>query len=205
MAVRPADAIVGEEGTDRAGTSGVRWVIDPLDGTASYVLGYPGYAVSIGVEIAGEPAVGVVIDAMGRRTEGVVGDGAMRDGRPIGPSARASLEGAVLATGFAYRAEERVEQAKVLGHVVAHVANIRRSGSAACDLVSAASGEVDAYYELYLAEWDVAAGRAIVIAAGGELRLIEQPDGATLTVASPPQLLGPLLSLLGDAGLSTGR
>ena len=203
VATRPDDAIVGEEGTDRAGSSGVRWVVDPLDGTASYVLGYPGYAVSVGVEVGGEPAVGVVIDAFGRRTEGVVGHGAVRDGRPIRPSSRDDLAGSVLGTGFAYGAEQRVEQAKVLGHVVAHVANIRRSGSAACDLVSVASGEVDAFYELYLAEWDVAAGRAIVRAAGGEVRRIGQPDGAILTVAAPPQLFERLLALLADAGLRT--
>lgn len=142
-----------------------------------------------------------MIDALGRRTEGVVGQGAVRDGRPIGPSTKTSLEAAVLATGFAYGAEQRVEQARVLGHVVGHVANIRRSGSAACDLVSAASGEVDGYYELYLAPWDVAAGNAIVAAAGGELRLIAQPDGSVLTVAAPTQLLGSLLALLEQAGL----
>jgi myo-inositol-1(or 4)-monophosphatase len=166
------------------------------------VLGYPGYAVSIGVEVDDRPALGVVIDALGRRTEGVVGIGASRDDRRIAPSAKMSLESAVLATGFAYGAEQRVEQATVLGHVVAHVANIRRSGSAACDLVSVASGEVDAYYELYLAEWDVAAGGAIIQAAGGEVRRIRQPDASLLTVASPHQLLGPLLELLGDAGLT---
>lgn len=204
VAARPDDAIVGEEGTDRRGRSGVRWIVDPLDGTASYVLGYPGYAVSIGVEIDGAPTLGVVVDALGRRTEGVVGEGAWRDGRPIRPSGRTSLEGAVLATGFAYGAAQRVEQAEVLGHVVATVANIRRSGSAACELVSVAAAEVDAFYELYLAEWDVAAGRAIVEAAGGLLRRIQQPDGAILTVAAPAQLLEPLLDLLGEAGLRTG-
>ena len=65
LAERPDDAILGEEGTDRNGTTGVRWVIDPLDGTASYVRGYPGYAVSIGIEVADHPSVGVVVDALG--------------------------------------------------------------------------------------------------------------------------------------------
>ena len=203
LATRPNDAVVGEEGTDRAGSSGVRWVVDPLDGTASYVLGYPGYAVSIGVEVDGRPVIGVVIDALGRRTEGVVGQGAVRDGGPIRPSTRSSLEAAVLATGFAYGPEQRVGQAHVLAHVVGRVANIRRSGSAACDLVSTASGEVDAYYELYLAEWDISAGSAIVTAAGGALHLVEQPDGSILTVAAPHQLVEPLLALLSEAGLAT--
>ncbi|HET7929335.1 MAG TPA: inositol monophosphatase family protein, partial [Actinomycetota bacterium] len=91
LAARADDAILGEEGTDRAGTSGVRWVIDPLDGTASYVRGYPGYAVSIGIEVDGRPAVGVVEDALGRVTVGVAGGGAERDGRPVRPSERSTL------------------------------------------------------------------------------------------------------------------
>src|SRR3972149_5248044 len=85
------DVSWGGEGPDRVGSTDGRWVVDPLDGTASYVLGYPGYAVSIGVEVDGRPVIGVVIDALGRRTEGVVGQGAVRDGRPIRPSTRSSL------------------------------------------------------------------------------------------------------------------
>jgi fructose-1,6-bisphosphatase/inositol monophosphatase family enzyme len=202
VAARPADAILGEEGTDRAGSSGVRWVIDPLDGTASYVRGYPTSCVSIGVEVDGEPAIGIVVDAIGRRTEGVVGIGATRDGRPIVPSARTSLEGAVLATGFGYRPGQREFEARTLVNLIGRIADIRRSGSAAFDLVAAACGEVDAYFELYLAPWDAAAGRAIVLAAGGAFLQIDQPDGEVLTVASPTQLVEPLLALLSDAGLT---
>jgi myo-inositol-1(or 4)-monophosphatase len=181
----------------------VRWVIDPLDGTASYVRGYPTSCVSIGVEVDGEPALGVVLDAIGRRTEGVVGEGAVRDGRPIRPSARTTLEGAVLATGFGYEVAQREAEARTLANLIGRVADIRRSGSAAFDLVAAASGEVDAYYELFLAPWDASAGRAIVLAAGGAFLQLEQPDGEVLTVASPLQLLEPLLALLDEAGLAT--
>jgi myo-inositol-1(or 4)-monophosphatase len=200
-AARPDDAILGEEGTDRPGTSGVRWVIDPLDGTASYVRGYPGYAVSIGVEVGGEPAVGVVVDALGRRTVGVAGRGSLRDGRVVTPSTVDALERAVLATGFGYEPERRVAEARVLEELVGRVADIRRSGSAAMDLCAVATGEVDAYYELHLAPWDVAAGRVIVEAAGAVYRRFAQPDGETLTVASPEGLLEPLLGLLRSAGL----
>jgi fructose-1,6-bisphosphatase/inositol monophosphatase family enzyme len=203
VAARPDDAILGEEGTDRAGSSGVRWVIDPLDGTASYVLGYPTYCVSIGVEIDGEPAIGVIVDALGRKTEGVVGEGAIRDGRPIRPSARTSLEGAVLATGFGYEVAQRESEARTLVRLIGRIADIRRSGSAAFDLVAAACGEVDAYYELFLAPWDAAAGRAIVLAAGGAFRQVEQPDGEVLTLACSTALLEPLLGALNDAGLTT--
>ena len=205
VAARPDDAILGEEGTDRSGTTGVRWVIDPLDGTASYVLGYPGYSVSLGIELDGESAIGVVVDALGRRTEGVVGVGATRDGRPIRPSRRTTLDGAVLATGFGYDVDQRVLEARVLVEVIGRVADIRRSGSAAMDLCAVACGEVDAYYELYLAPWDAAAGRAIVEAAGGIFRQFEQPDGEVLTVATPAQLAGELLAMLSDAGLAVGE
>jgi myo-inositol-1(or 4)-monophosphatase len=202
VAERPDDAILGEEGTDRPGTSGVRWVIDPLDGTASYVRGYPGYAASIGIEVDGEPAVGVVVDALGRRTEGVVGREALRDGRRVEPSTVDGLEHAVLATGFGYEPAKRVAEARVLGALIGHVADIRRSGSAAMDLCAVAMGEVDAYYELHLAPWDIAAGRVIVEAGGATFRQVQQPDGETLTVASPAGLLEPLLGLLSSAGLS---
>jgi myo-inositol-1(or 4)-monophosphatase len=202
LAERPDDAILGEEGTDRDGTTGVRWVIDPLDGTASYVRGYPGYCASIGIEIDGETAIGVVVDSRGVRTEGVRGVGAFRDGRAVRPSDRTDLAAAVIATGFGYHPEERARQAHVASVVLPRVADIRRSGSAAFDLVAAAAGEVDAYYEVGLAPWDLCAGRAIVEAAGGLIRSIPQPDGGSLTVAVPPKLLEALLALLEEAGLA---
>jgi myo-inositol-1(or 4)-monophosphatase len=204
LAARADDAILGEEGTDRAGTSGVRWVIDPLDGTASYVRGYPGYAVSIGIEVDGRPAVGVVQDALGRVTVGVAGGGAERDGRPVRPSERSTLAESVLATGFGYDPEMRIREARTLAELIGHVADIRRSGSAAMDLCAVASGEVDAYFELHLAPWDTAAGAVVVEAAGAVFRQFDQPDGERLTVAAPVGLLESMLGLLGDAGLKVG-
>lgn len=204
LAERPDDAILGEEGTDLVGTTRVRWVVDPLDGTASYVRGYPGYCVSIGIELEGEAVIGVVVDSRGVRTEGVRGVGAFRDGRSVRPSDRRDLAAAVIATGFGYHPEERARQAHVASVVLPRVADIRRSGSAAFDLVAAAAGEVDAYYEVGLAPWDLCGGRAIVESAGGLIRSIPQPDGGALTVAVPPQLLDQLLGLLGEAGLAVG-
>ena len=201
LAERPDDAILGEEGTDRAGTTSVRWVIDPLDGTASYVRGHPGYCVSIGIEVDGEAVIGVVVDSRGVRTEGVRGAGALRGGRPAKPSDRTDLATSVLATGFGYQPSARALQAVVASIVLPRIADIRRMGSAAWDLVAAASGEVDAYYEVGIAPWDLCAGRAIVEAAGGVVRTILQPEGDELVVASPRQLLDPLLALLGEAGL----
>jgi len=202
LGARPDDAILGEEGTDRAGTTGVRWVLDPLDGTASYVRGYPGFGVSIGIEVDDCPSVGVVFDALGRTTVGVAGRPAARDDVPVRPSQRTALADSVLATGFGYDAAMRVREAETLGRIIDRIADIRRSGSAAMDLCAVAYGEVDAYYELHLAPWDTAAGAVIVEAAGAVFRQIDQPDGEVLTVAVPTQLLEPLLGLLGDAGLT---
>ena len=193
LGARPDDAILGEEGTDRAGTTGVRWVLDPLDGTASYVRGYPGFGVSIGIEVDDRPSVGVVIDALGRTTVGVAGRAAARDDQPVRSSNRPAL---------ADNAAMRVREAESLGLIIDRIADIRRSGSAAMDLCAVACGEVDAYYELHLAPWDTAAGAVIVEAAGAMFRQIDQPDGEVLTVAVPTQLLEPLLGLLGDAGLT---
>jgi myo-inositol-1(or 4)-monophosphatase len=179
-------------------------VVDPLDGTASYVRGYPGYCVCIGIELEGSAEVGVVVDSRGTRTEGVRGAGAVQDGRPISPSRREDLSSAVLATGFGYDPAERDRQARVAGIVIPRVADIRRAGSAAWDLVGAAAGWVDAYYEVGLAPWDLCAGRAIVEAAGGVVHVIPQPAGRDLVVAAPPQLVEPLLTLLGEAGLEIG-
>jgi myo-inositol-1(or 4)-monophosphatase len=203
LAERPDDAILAEEGTSRPGTSGVRWVVDPLDGTANFVRGHPGYGVSVGVEVDGEAAVGVVVDSRGVRTEGVRGVGATRRGRPVRPSSRSDLAGSVLATGFGYTAEARARQARLVAAVLPRIADIRRSGSAAIDLVAAAAGEVDAYYEVGLAPWDLCGGRAIVEAAGGVVMTFVQPEGDELVVASPRQLLGALLALLAEAGLRT--
>ena len=191
---RRDDAILGEEGTDRAGTSGVRWVLDPLDGTASYVRGYPGFGVSIGIEVDDRPSVGVVIDALGRTTVGVADRGAERDGVRARPAARSALADSIVATGFGYDAGMRGREAETLGRLIGRIADIRRSGSAAMDLCAVACGEVDAYYELHLAPWDTAAGAVF--------RQIDQPDGEVLTVAVPKQLLEPLLGVLGDAGLT---
>src|SRR4029453_14564521 len=161
LGARPGDAIVGEEGTDRAGTTGVRWVLDPLDGTASYVRGYPGFGVSIGIEVDDRPSGGVVIDPRRRPPGGGADRGAERDGVRARPSARTALADSVVATGFGYDARMRVREAETLGLLIDRIADIRRSGSAAMDLCAVACGEVDAYYELHLAPWDTSAGAVI--------------------------------------------
>jgi myo-inositol-1(or 4)-monophosphatase len=175
-------------------------VIDPVDGTASYVRGYPGYCVSIGIEVAEVPTIGVVVDARGVRTEGVVGVGAWRGDQPIRPSERTDLAHCVFATGFGYDPEERERQAKVLGYLLPRIADIRRGGSAAFDLVASACGEVDGYYEIGLNPWDLCGGQAIVHAAGGICESIPQGGDRRLVISTPAQLYEPLKALLAEAG-----
>ena len=202
-AARPDDGMLGEEGTDRAGTSGVRWVVDPLDGTTNYLYGLPGFNVSIGVERDGEVVAGVVYDVV--RDElfaATLGGGATRDGAPIAPSGATELPLALVATGFSYVSARRRAQAEALVRVLPHVRDIRRSGAAAVDLCSVACGRVDGYYERGLAPWDLAAGGLIAAEAGAIVTDFAggSVHGADAVVAATPAIAGPLRSLLVDAG-----
>ncbi len=202
LAARPDDSLLGEEGSDRAGGSPVRWVIDPLDGTTNYVYRHPGFAVSIAAQVGGVTEVGVVVDVLGgHHYRAVRGDGASRDGEPIAVSDRTDLAQALVATGFGYDPADRRHQGQVLAAVLGDIRDIRRMGSAALDLCSVASGRVDAYYELTLAPWDWAAGALIAAEAGAVVcDLRGEPPSAGVVLAAPPALIGPLRDLLGRAG-----
>jgi myo-inositol-1(or 4)-monophosphatase len=168
IAARPDDAILGEEGANRPGTSGVRWVIDPLDGTTNYLYGIAQWAVSIGVEYNGEAVVGVVYaPALGETYVGVKGAGAHRNGLPIGVSTEANLGLALVGTGFGYAPQRRAYQSTVVAQLLPQIRDIRRFGSAALDLCAVASGQLDAYFEVGVNPWDVCAGDIIVREAGG--------------------------------------
>ena len=167
LGARPDDGVLGEEGTDQAGTSGVRWILDPLDGTTNYLYGHAGFAVSIGVQIDGVSVAGVVHDPLhGEVFTATLGGGAQRNGRPISVSEESQLGNALVATGFSYEPSRRLLQAQVLAQVIPHVRDIRRMGAAAVDLCSVACGRVDAYYERGLHPWDHAAGALIAREAG---------------------------------------
>jgi myo-inositol-1(or 4)-monophosphatase len=202
-AIRPDDAIVAEESAARAGTTGVRWIVDPLDGTTNYVYRYPAFSVSIGIEIDGALAAGVVHDtARDRVYTGIVGAGAACNGSPIAVRDHADLATALVATGFQPQPERRAWQADVLTRVLPRIRDIRRGGSAALDLSAVASGQLDAFFEAGLAEWDMAAGTAIVRAAGGMVELVDRGGPPTpAVVAAGPRLIGSLVDCLRDAGL----
>ena len=199
---RPDDAILGEEGTSREGTSGLRWVVDPLDGTTNYVYGYPAYSVSIAVEIDGEARVGVVLDSSsGRLYRAVAGSGAVCDDHPIRVRVPEGLATALVATGFSYASAQRDHEGAVLAALLGRIRDIRRSGTAALDLCRLAAGEVDAYWELDLSPWDFAAGVLIAREAGAEVLLAPAARGdGRAVVGTHPSLMPAFTALLREAG-----
>lgn len=198
--LRPGDAILGEEfGDDSAQSSGqVRWIIDPIDGTVNYLYGIEQYAVSIAAEVDGLIVAGVVHNAAtGAVWTAARGHGAWRDGRRLTGSPQTDLAQTLVATGFAYSAQRREHQGRVVAVLLPVVRDIRRMGSAALDLCAAAEGVVDAYYEKGLAEWDLAAGGLVALEAGLRVTgLSGRPAGPDLVLAAPPVLHGPLDELL---------
>jgi myo-inositol-1(or 4)-monophosphatase len=169
---RPEDAVLAEEGRgeDRAGAR-FRWVIDPLDGTTNFAHGYPRFAVSIGVEREGEPALGVVYDPLlDELYHAALGGGAFRNGRRIQVSRETAFERALLATGFSYdKAHAEDDNLAEFRAALKAARELRRDGSASLDLCYVASGRLDGYWEHKLKRWDVAAGGLIVREAGGRV------------------------------------
>lgn len=199
---RPHDGILGEEGTNIAGSSGVCWVIDPLDGTTNFVYGYPAHAVAVGVEIEGRRVLGVVHDTARERVYwGVVGTGAFCDGQPINATAQANLSLALVGTGFLANAAIRGTQAEVLRRVLPRVRDVRRSGCPALDLCAVAAGHLDAFYESGLGRWDISAGAAIAEAAGASVLTLRSsilPE--PVLVVANQTLLEALILALREAG-----
>ncbi len=205
LAARPDDAVLGEELGARQGRSGVRWVIDPLDGTTNFLYGYPGFGVSIGAEIEGVPAVGVVVDTV--RAEvfaAAAGLGASCNGRAVTVAGDTHLPQALVGTGFSYDPDRRERQAGVLTVVLPRVRDIRRGGAAAVDLCSVACGRLDGFYERGLAPWDLAAGCLIAAEAGATVGDLDG-DGASpaFCLAATPRIFEPLRALLDRANART--
>jgi len=208
---RPGDRILGEEGGETGSGFGVRWIVDPLDGTVNYLYGLPDWAVSVAAEVDGAVVAGAVF--VPRRDElfsAGLGGGAWLSsgaldwrGEGTEPPAKLAcntdvpLDRALVATGFGYEAGRRLVQGEVVAGVLPRVRDIRRGGSAAVDLCSVASGSVDAYYERGVNLWDVAAGALIASEAGARVTgLHGRPAGPSMTVAAAPRLLGDLHDLL---------
>jgi myo-inositol-1(or 4)-monophosphatase len=188
---RPADGLLAEEGASAGGSSGRRWVVDPLDGTTNYLYGFPVFAVSVAVEDADGALAGVVLDpARDELFAAARGGGATLNGHPMLVREGTPLERSLVATGFSYDAGRRAEQARILGHVLPHVRDVRRAGAAAIDLAWVAAGRLDGYYERGLKPWDWAAGRLLVVEAGGAVA--ELPGEPAGLVAGAPALVDDL-------------
>lgn len=203
---RPDDSILGEEGAGRSGSSGVRWVIDPIDGTVNYVYGLLEWAVSIGIELDGVPVAGVVYaPAMAEMYLGAVGVGAVRNAQGGVQDLRVGrvteLSMALTATGFGYAVSRRRAQARVLQEVLPQVRDIRRAGAASVDLCSLACGRVDAYYERGLKPWDHMAAAVIAREAGARVEGLHGrvPNG-DLVIGANPALFPQLHDLLDSLG-----
>lgn len=195
---RPGDGVLGEEGTgDLAGTTGLRWVVDPLDGTIDYLYGIPQWCVSVAVEDADGALAGVVFDPLrdecfaAARGEGATLNGVeLADRRTIDPP---PLERSLVATGFGYDSRVREAQGRAVAALLPHVRDIRRAGSAALDLCWTAAGRHDAYFEWGVQHWDYAAGALLCLEAG--LAVTKLSGGGALPpgLATAPQ---PLLAAL---------
>lgn len=204
---RPHDAVLGEEGGTTAGSSGLTWVLDPIDGTVNYLYGLPQYAVSVAV-VAGPPEPGawtqvagaVVNAADGRTWAAARGLGAWHAGERLRVNAPRPLAQSLVGTGFGYAAELRRQQAGVLAGLLDKVRDVRRAGSCALDLCAVASGQLDAYFERGTHVWDFAAGGLVVREAGGVMTgLRGAPEGPAMSVAGPAATVAELVRLLTDA------
>ncbi|HEY2181625.1 MAG TPA: inositol monophosphatase family protein [Solirubrobacteraceae bacterium] len=217
---RPDDGFVGEEeGESETGSSGVSWVVDPLDGTVNFLFAIPQWSVSVAVGDAAGTIAGAVFDPNRdelfyatregpARMDGARGATELshragadvsherRTGEDAGPGGE-DLASAMVATGLAYDADVRRAQARVLERLVPRVRDIRRFGSAALDLAWTAAGRFDVYYERSVKQWDIAAGALICEGAGLQIR--ELPEHENLPwgiLAAPPALAEPLLELV---------
>jgi myo-inositol-1(or 4)-monophosphatase len=211
---RPDDGFLGEEGGGEDGTSGLRWIVDPLDGTINFLFGIPQWSVSVAVADEAGTVAGAVYDpgreelftatregpAQLRGRAGTVElEGRSNDPRGAGSDGASGLATAMVATGLAYDATVRAAQARVLADLVPRVRDIRRFGSAALDLCWTAAGRYDAYYERTVKPWDIAAGELICRRAG--LEILELPDAPDLPwgiLAARPGLASALGEIVGS-------
>jgi len=200
----PGSQIVGEELTPGLATGEVVWIVDPLDGTTNFLHGYPQYAVSIGCAVRGELCAGVVHDVVRDIVyRASVGGGAWCGDARLHVSPLTEPRRALIGTGFPFKDLEQLRAylaqfAAVLGGA----SGIRRAGSAALDLVDVAAGRFDAFWEVSLAPWDVAAGVMLVREAGGRVTRLDGSEdvlGHGAIVAGNPALHRWLIDLLRKA------
>jgi myo-inositol-1(or 4)-monophosphatase len=205
-AARPGDAFLGEESDASVGTSGLTWVVDPIDGTVNYLYGQQRWAVSVAVVEGGDPATwtalaGCVASPMlGETFSAALGLGATRNGEPIVATDADSLATSLVGTGFAYDAARRIAQAEAAVRIIGAVRDLRRGGAASTDLCDVAAGRLDAYWERGLNPWDFAAGALIATEAGAVVARGDVRDGVRLVTAAAPGIAAAFASLVRDSG-----
>ncbi len=198
---RPDDGLLAEEGSERESGTGIRWVIDPLDGTVNYLYQLDTFAVSVAVEDEDGPLVGVVHNPVAKRTfHAIRGVGASVDGKPLRVNDPIPIQRALVATGFGYDAEARRRQGILVGRLLPRIRDIRRIGAAALDLCAVASGSVDAYFEEGVKAWDVAAGGLIAQEAGALAIRTSPIAGQPGLLVAGPALFSELNQALIDIG-----
>lgn len=207
---RPDDGFIGEEGDDIPSGSGVRWVVDPIDGTVNFIYGISSWSVSIAAqyetgEHQNETVAAVVIDGVRNVAWGaVLGNGAWKidgDNRETIESAGVSdLEYALVGTGFNYLPSIREHQAKAAVAMIPHIRDIRRLGSAALDLCAVAEGTLDAFVEQGLKEWDLAAGELISRESGAKIVGLNGPPDERLVISATPAIARDFFELVNVCG-----
>ena len=202
LTARPDDGMLGEEGASHVGSSGVRWVLDPIDGTVNYLYGIPGWAVSVAAEIDGVGVVGVVAaPSLGETYVAVRGRGARKHDQwgvhDLRVNDPVELTGSLVSTGYGYTQERRTGQARVTSALLPRVGDLRRLGACSLDLCFVAEGRFDAYYERGVHLWDYAAAGLVVTEAGGRFGGLDgAAPGEELVIAAVPQLFVQLSEVL---------
>lgn len=202
LARRPDDGVLGEEGGERAGSSGVRWILDPIDGTVNFVLGLPCYAVSVAAELDGSVVAGAVCNPVtGETFSAWRGGGAYLDGARLRGPRAVSLARAVVGTGFGYDSQRRVRQVAAVTRLLPLIADIRRLGAASLDICFVAAGRLDAHFEAGLNLWDYAAAALVAAEAGCAVSgLRGRPPSPRFLAVAGPDLAPDLLAALEECG-----
>jgi myo-inositol-1(or 4)-monophosphatase len=209
--LRPGDGFLGEEGKSTESTSGITWVVDPIDGTTNFFYDIPHYAVSIAA-VSGEAVPGqwqveaaAVYNPVTREMFWAGrGHGSYLGERKLQIVPPQPLELALLGTGFAYSSEMRSEQSRVMHEILPYVRDLRRMGTASLDLAAVAAGRLDIYFERTLNAWDHAAGELLVTEAGGVIRGIAgEPPGKEGIYAGHRDMVDQLQSLVSKHGGET--
>ena len=185
---RPGDGFLGEEGASAVSTSGVEWIVDPIDGTVNFVYGIPFYAVSIAAAVDGEVVAGVVVNVhSGERFTATRGGGSFLDAVRLGlpDDTGKPLSQRLVGTGFNYVAEVKLLQTVAVSAMLHEVRDIRRMGSAALDLCAVACGRVDGFVEEGLNRWDMAAGGLVATEAGAVLEKAVGVGGTDAYLCAP--------------------